>query len=132
MPLATAFKLRLKSASFDKILQKLRNVMTEYDKNLKRLKTIFKDIEPNKKTLVMPLLESCSYIEVKLKELEAQINAEGFTEMCERGSKTSAASVSYLKFLQSYHSAIRQLIALCPAKTEKSKLEMFLNGKREN
>ncbi len=101
----------------------------EIKKEIKRLKKIFADLDENKLKTVETLIDRAAFLTVNIRELEEQLNAEGWTEEYKNGQnqsgikKSSAADV-HISLTKNLNSIMKQLIELTPpARKKGSRLE---------
>lgn len=84
---------------------------------------LFKGIEETKRSLVLGLVERAAFMRVQLDELEADLNANGWTELFSQGDqkpytrKRPEAEV-YNQTNGNYQKIIRQLTDLLPKSVE--------------
>lgn len=94
-----------------------------------RLRGIFRDLDENKKKLVTPLIEKAAFMSVELDDLQATIEAEGWTSEYQNGqnqwgTKKSPEADTYIALSKNYAAVIKQLTDLVPAaKRKASKLD---------
>jgi hypothetical protein len=102
-------------------------------KEIRRLKTIFKDLEPNKLKTVDALIERAAFITVSLKELEEQLNRDGWVEEYQNGRnqsglKKSAAAEVHISLTKNLSTIMKQLIELVPPAQKESRLTALMKG----
>ncbi len=93
-------------------------------KEVTRLKRVFKDLDKNKMTTVTSLIENAAFMIVSLKELEAEINLEGYTDEYQNGAnqfgtKQSEAVKTHLAMTKNLSAVIKQLTDLVPPERKK-------------
>lgn len=101
-------------------------------KKTKELTKIFENLDENKKKVIETLIERAAFMTVHLAELEEELNRDGWTEeyqngQNQKGLKKSAAAEAHVSLVKNLAAIIKQLTELCPASTEKSKLQAFLD-----
>jgi len=99
-----------------------------------RLRGIFRDLDANKKKAVEPLIRNAAFTTVSLDELQAAINANGFTEEYKNGEnqfgrKQSEEVKTHIAMTKNLTAIIKTLAELTPPERSKdSKLDTFLKG----
>ena len=99
--------------------------MTEKERNnlikeeFQRIFVFFEDLGENEKSLVIPLIQNCSFMRVTLEDLQEIIRKEGPVETyCngqnQYGRKQSAALQSYNTMIKNYAAIVKNLIGLLP------------------
>ncbi len=79
------------------------------------------------------LIERAAFYTVSLEDLEAELNANGWTEVYRNGKdqegvKRSAAADAHISITKNLTAITKQLLEICPAEVKKSKLGGFLAG----
>lgn len=93
-----------------------------------RLRGIFKDLDENKRKLVTPLIEKAAFMSVELDDIQAKLQADGWTSEYQNGqnqwgTKKSPEAETYIALSKNYAAIIKQLTELVPAaKRKDSKL----------
>lgn len=92
-------------------------------KELRKLKKIFREIEPQRLKIVEKLIENAAFMGASLKELQEEIEENGYIEIYQnganqRGKKKSSEVEVYNTMIKNYSSVIKQLIDLLPEKGE--------------
>ena len=93
-----------------------------------RLRGIFKELDENKRKLVTPLIEKAAFMSVELDDLQAKLQAEGWTSEYQNGqnqwgTKKSPEAETYIALSKNYAAIVKQLTELVPAaKRKNSKL----------
>ena len=101
-------------------------------KETKRLKTIFKDLEPNKLRAVDTLIARAAFITVSLQDLEAELNATGWTETYtngrnQEGVKKAAAAEAHISLTKNLSTIMKQLLDLVPPEQKAGRLQEMMN-----
>jgi len=86
---------------------------------IKRLEKIFKNIDVDKRNLCKQLIQNAAFMAVSLKDLQAQIQEDGWVEdyqngANQKGRKTGSAAVLYTKLVNNYRQVISDLCKLLP------------------
>lgn len=111
--------------------------MTEKEKKIrretKRLKDIFRDLEPNKLKAVDTLIDRAAFITVSLQDLEAELNANSWTETYtngrnQEGIKKSAACEAYNSLTKNLTTIMKQLVDLVPPAQKEGRLAAMMHG----
>ena len=109
--------------------------LTEKEKKIRketrRLKGLFKGLEPNKLKAADTLIDRAAYITVSLQELEAELNATGWTEEYtngrnQSGIKKSAAAEAYNSLTKNLTTIMKQLLELVPPEQKGGKLDKLM------
>lgn len=93
-----------------------------------RLRGIFKDLDENKRKLVTPLIEKAAFMSMELDDIQAKLQADGWTSEYQNGqnqwgTKKSPEAETYIALSKNYAAIIKQLTELVPAaKRKDSKL----------
>ena len=100
-------------------------------KRRRELLKIYKSIDANKLKVVMALIERAAFYSVSLEDLEAELNACGWTETYKNGNnqegvKRSAAADAHISITKNLTAITKQLLELCPAQEKRGKLGAFL------
>ena len=98
---------------------------------ISKLKKFYKALPANKLFLAQRLIERAAFQRVTLEDLEKEINSEGVTEIYQNGKeqngvKQSAAMQAYNTLYKNYAATLRDLAAMVPAETSKSRLAEFM------
>lgn len=89
-------------------------------KELSRLRRSLKDVPKNKMTTAEGLLHRAAFLRVELEDLEADINANGSTELYQNGpdalpmTRIRAAAQQHNTMMKNYTTVCRQLADLIP------------------
>jgi hypothetical protein len=102
-------------------------------KRRRELFKIFRGIDANRLKVVTSLIERAAFYTVSLEDLEAELNANGWTEVYRNGKdqegvKRSAAADAHISITKNLTAITKQLLEICPAEVKKSKLGGFLAG----
>ena len=100
-------------------------------KRRRELLKIYKTIDANKLKVVMSLIERAAFYSVSLEDLEAELNASGWTEPYKNGRdqegvKRSAVADAHISITKNLTAITKQLLELCPAQEKRGKLGAFL------
>lgn len=109
-------------------------------KEMQRLLRIYKDVPPEKVQVCRDLVQNAAFIAVSLRDLQQDINKNGWTETYDNGGgqtgrKLSAAAQQYTKLVGTYNQIAKTLIAQLPAseraaaRTAVDPMSDFLNSK---
>lgn len=98
---------------------------------MNRLKRAFRDLDKNKMSTVRQLISTAAFLTVSLRDLETEINANGYTETYQNGAnqtgvKQSAAVVTHIAMTKNLTTIMKQLVELVPAeKGKKNPLQLL-------
>jgi hypothetical protein len=98
-----------------------------------RLRGIFRDLDENKRKLVTPLIEKAAFMSVELDDLQAKLQADGWTSEYQNGqnqwgTKKSPEAETYIALSKNYAAIIKQLTELVPAAKRKNSKLAALKG----
>lgn len=89
-------------------------------KEKNRLAKFYKGLEPSKKGVADGLIERAAFMRIQLEDLEADLNANGWTEPFKQGTapaydRARPAGQTYNTLNANYQKIIKQLDAMLPA-----------------
>lgn len=92
---------------------------TLISEEIARLEDIFQNIQKDKRDLCKDLIQNAAFMAVSLRELQQQIEVDGWVETYQNGAtqtgrKVGSAAQMYNKLVQNYNTVIKQLVILLP------------------
>lgn len=104
---------------------------TRIKKEKQRLLAIFAGLDQNKLQVVYSLIERAAFLTVNLEDLEAELNANGWTEVYvngrnQEGVKKAAAAEAHISLTKNLNAIMKQLLDLVPPAQKASRLEAMM------
>ena len=101
---------------------------TRIQREKARLLEIFQGLDANKLTACSTLIDRAAFITVSLEDLEAELNATGWTETYtngrnQEGVKKAAAAEAHISLTKNLNAIMKQLLDLVPPAQKASRLE---------
>ena len=96
------------------------------------LKSFYSSLSSEKMSLALPLIQNAVFIEFQMKDLQAIITKEGYTDEYQNGNnqfgkKQSANLQAYNALVKSYNMINTRLEGMLPKTTSKSKLKALMD-----